>query len=683
MAGADWACPRGGSTCTRSNSLTAGTSYPAIAVTVNVSFNAPATAINQVTLLGGGSATAVAADPTTISAVALSAGTQSFAYVANYNSNDVSAYAINAGSGVLTAVSGSPFAAGTQPTFVTVTPAGKFAYVANGNSNNISAYAIDPTTGVLIGVPGSPFTTGFNPQSVSVDPTGKFAYAVNQGSDTVSAYAINPATGALTGVSGSPFATGMQPGSMAVAPTGRFAYVANLASQSISGYAIDPVTGALTPIPGSPFFTGYNPYSVTFDPTGQFLYAANYDSNNVSAYTVNATTGALTAVPGAPFPAGSGPECVTVDPTGQFAYVANSLSSSISAYTINAATGALAAVPGSPFATGSGPSSVTVDPTGQFVYATPGNVSAFTINPATGALTIAGSPVAAGSGPNSVATALVNGPVLSIAKSHTGNFTQGQTGATYTVTVSNAIGAGPTGGTVLVREAVPTGLTAVSLGGNGWTCPSSGTICTRSDPLASGATYPAITVTVSVANNAPASVVNQVTVTGGGSAIATTSDSTTIIPAPVLAATSGTVTLTDTLPSGLTATAISGGTDWSCALSTLICTRSEVLPAGGSYQAVTVTVTVAAGASALLTNKASVWGGSSATTANANDSTTIVSSCDINGDGTANVSDIQKVINEALGVALAVHDLNGDGVINVVDVQKVITAALTLSCPAS
>jgi uncharacterized repeat protein (TIGR01451 family) len=218
-------------------------------------------------------------------------------------------------------------------------------------------------------------------------------------------------------------------------------------------------------------------------------------------------------------------------------------------------------------------------------------------------------------------------------------------------------------------------------------------------------------VTVSVANNAPASVVNQVTVTGGGSAIATTSDSTTIIPAPVLtvtsahtgnfaqgqvgatysitvtnsggAATSGTVTLTDTLPSGLTATAISGGTDWSCALSTLICTRSEVLPAGGSYQAVTVTVTVAAGASALLTNKASVWGGSSATTANANDSTTIVSSCDINGDGTANVSDIQKVINEALGVALAVHDLNGDGVINVVDVQKVITAALTLSCPAS
>jgi hypothetical protein len=95
-----------------------------------------------------------------------------------------------------------------------------------------------------------------------------------------------------------------------------------------------------------------------------------------------------------------------------------------------------------------------------------------------------------------------------------------------------------------------------------------------------------------------------------------------------------------------------------------------------------VTVTVATGASASLTNKASVSGGSSAA-ANANDPTTIVSSCDINGDGSTNVSDIQRVINEALGVALAVHDLNGDGVVNVVDVQKVITAALTLSCPAS
>ena len=58
---------------------------------MNVNFNAPATLINQVSVSGGGSAIASAIDLTLVSRVALSGGTQSFAYVANYNSNDVSA----------------------------------------------------------------------------------------------------------------------------------------------------------------------------------------------------------------------------------------------------------------------------------------------------------------------------------------------------------------------------------------------------------------------------------------------------------------------------------------------------------------------------------------------------------------------------------------------------------------
>jgi sugar lactone lactonase YvrE len=54
--------------------------------------------------------------------------------------------------------------------------------------------------------------------------------------------------------------------------------------------------------------------------------------------------------------------------------------------------------------------------------------------------------------------------------------------------------------------------------------------------------------------------------------------------------------------------------------------------------------------------------------------------CDINADGNVNVSDVQLIINEALGVAPAVHDLNGDGMVNVADVQIVINAALGLGC---
>jgi uncharacterized repeat protein (TIGR01451 family) len=118
-------------------------------------------------------------------------------------------------------------------------------------------------------------------------------------------------------------------------------------------------------------------------------------------------------------------------------------------------------------------------------------------------------------------------PVLTISKSHTGNFTEGQTGATYTVSVANsASSTGPTSGTVTVTDTIPTGLTLVSMAGTGWTCTANA--CTRSDTLATGKSYPAITVTVNVAANAPSQVTNTVTVSGGKSAPASASNPTTI-----------------------------------------------------------------------------------------------------------------------------------------------------------
>ena len=57
--------------------------------------------------------------------------------------------------------------------------------------------------------------------------------------------------------------------------------------------------------------------------------------------------------------------------------------------------------------------------------------------------------------------------------------------------------------------------------------------------------------------------------------------------------------------------------------------------------------------------------------------------CDVNQDGIVNVSDVQLIVNEALGVAPPVNDINQDGVVNVVEVQLVIHAALGLGCPAS
>jgi uncharacterized repeat protein (TIGR01451 family) len=119
-------------------------------------------------------------------------------------------------------------------------------------------------------------------------------------------------------------------------------------------------------------------------------------------------------------------------------------------------------------------------------------------------------------------------PNLTITKSHSGNFTPGQTGATYTLTVTNS-GTAASSGTVTVTDTVPSGLTAVSISGTGWTCTQPAGPCTRGDALAAGVSYSALTLTVNVASNASGTVVNTAAVSGGGNTSANTaSDPTTI-----------------------------------------------------------------------------------------------------------------------------------------------------------
>ena len=130
------------------------------------------------------------------------------------------------------------------------------------------------------------------------------------------------------------------------------------------------------------------------------------------------------------------------------------------------------------------------------------------------------------SAPRSVTGNFALYPVLSVSMTHTGSFMQGELGVTYQVSVSNAATAGPTTGTVLVSTS-SMDLIEVAMSGTGWTYSA---WCSRSDPLAAGASYPPITVTMNVDSNAPASVTNSVTVSGGGSASAVASDPTTILP---------------------------------------------------------------------------------------------------------------------------------------------------------
>jgi uncharacterized repeat protein (TIGR01451 family) len=254
-------------------------------------------------------------------------------------------------------------------------------------------------------------------------------------------------------------------------------------------------------------------------------------------------------------------------------------------------------------------------------------------------------------------TTITAGPNLTIAKSHTGNFTQGQAG-TYTLTVSNT-GVSPTNSVVTVTDSLPSGLASTAASGTGWSCTPGGQSfpCTRSDPLAPGASYPPITLTVEVAVNAPASVTNTAMVAGGGdvdSSNNSASDPTTIIAVPdltIIKSHTGSflqgqvgaqylvsvsnigggpanspVMVSDTFPAGLTPTAAAGA-GWVCNIAgqNVGCTRGDALNAGATYPAITLTVNVAPSAPPSLTNTATVSGGGEVNTANntASDITTI------------------------------------------------------------
>ena len=98
---------------------------------------------------------------------------------------------------------------------------------------------------------------------------------------------------------------------------------------------------------------------------------------------------------------------------------------------------------------------------------------------------------------------------LSVTLTHSGDFRQGQSGAAFTSTVSN-LGPSQTSGQATVSFTLPDALTLVSASGSGWDC-SPNWPCTRSDPLAPGASYPPVTLKVNVSMSAPASVTGTAT----------------------------------------------------------------------------------------------------------------------------------------------------------------------------
>jgi hypothetical protein len=156
----------------------------------------------------------------------------------------------------------------------------------------------------------------------------------------------------------------------------------------------------------------------------------------------------------------------------------------------------------------------------------------------------------------------------------------------------------------------------------------------------------------------------------------------TVTDASTAGPTTGTLTLAVSVPAGFTVTALNGGAAWSCNLQTLFCSSSAVLTPG-SWSQVMVTVSVANTAPTSSSIGVSVAGGGS-TGASRSSLAPVANACAITeGSGNATVTDVQQIVNEALGAATLKNDLNNDGVINVIDLQIVINSALNMGCSGS
>jgi 6-phosphogluconolactonase len=298
-----------------------------------------------------------------------------FLYIADFAGNDVTLLDINVSNGELSVpvstsivVPVNPpnvFNTGIGPIALAMSPTAPFLYTANQTDGNITAFAVDPGTGSLgtIGTfpppsPPAPVPPPiFHPHAIVVSPKGDLLFTANPVEGTVIVFSIG-SKGDLTLV-GTPVSmgAGATPNAVAVEHSGRFLYVADTAHNAVLGFAIQS-GGALTAIAGSPFAAGAAPTGLGIDPQGALLFAANSVSNNVSAYVIDSTSGALGPVTGSPFGTGGvGPSAVSVDSNSAIVYVADQTSHDIAAFAISS-TGVLKPITGSPFGVATAASSI-------------------------------------------------------------------------------------------------------------------------------------------------------------------------------------------------------------------------------------------------------------------------------------------------------------------------------------
>jgi len=284
-----------------------------------------------------------------------------FLYVANAGTDaiGVSGYRIDQSTGLLTPTSPAEFptTGDFQPLGIAVDLNSTHLYTTNAQT--VSAFTIDATSGVLSDIPGTPVTVPAtsNLQMVTLTPDSRFLYATDLINNRVWEFAIS-ASGLPVRMD-SFVATGNSPEGMAMDSEGKFLFVANWLSNSISRFAITPGTGVLVSIgAATPVETGCGPQELTVDPSAKFLFVSCAAVNKIDRFSIDFATGNLTSLPSFSTGAFTGPRGIAIDFSGGYLYSAWNMQNKAGAAAIDPAS-TLTALPGTP-ATGRGPIGVAL-----------------------------------------------------------------------------------------------------------------------------------------------------------------------------------------------------------------------------------------------------------------------------------------------------------------------------------
>jgi hypothetical protein len=244
--------------------------------------------------------------------------------------NQITLFQLNASTGEITQGPTLSDTSALQLTVETSDPAGKFLYAWNNSPNQnlgVSVYQIDATTGALTEISGSPFPVAagssnwgwsndleYFPMQFVMSSSGDFAYAnvldftnvINGVGGAVwdlYAFSVDPTTGALTTVAGYPISpNNLIPQAMVVHPNGKFLYLSQTSptSNGILIFAIDPATGAINPTPVSFVADTYCCVTLLMNPSGSVLLDEGADVDyefytfGWHSFTVDGSTGLLT-----------------------------------------------------------------------------------------------------------------------------------------------------------------------------------------------------------------------------------------------------------------------------------------------------------------------------------------------------------------------------------------------------